>query len=81
MSGAPIKGLTWDHPRGYVALERAAERARAEGLDLHWERQPLEGFESHPIEDLAERYDLIVLDHPHIGDCLLYTSPSPRDRG
>ena len=37
MSGAPIKGLTWDHPRGYVALERAAERARAEGLDLHWE--------------------------------------------
>lgn len=70
MSGAPIKGLTWDHPRGYVALERAAERARAEGLDLHWERQPLEGFESHPIEDLAERYDLIVLDHPHIGDAV-----------
>jgi multiple sugar transport system substrate-binding protein len=64
------RGLTWDHPRGYVALERAAERARAEGLDLQWERQPLEGFESHPIEDLAERYDLIVLDHPHIGDAV-----------
>jgi multiple sugar transport system substrate-binding protein len=64
------RGLTWDHPRGYVALERAAERARADGLDLRWERQPLEGFESHPIEELAERYDLIVLDHPHIGDAV-----------
>lgn len=64
------RGLTWDHPRGYVALERAAQQARAKGLELHWERQPLEGFESHPIEELAERYDLIVLDHPHIGDAV-----------
>uniref|UniRef100_UPI000D353B3C extracellular solute-binding protein n=1 Tax=Variovorax sp. GV048 TaxID=3450239 RepID=UPI000D353B3C len=64
------RGLTWDHPRGHVALERAARDARAHGLDLRWERQPLEGFESHPIEDLAERYDLIVLDHPHIGDAV-----------
>lgn len=64
-------GLTWDHPRGYVALERAAEQARAQGLALRWERQPLEGFESHPIEELAARYDIIVLDHPHLGDAVL----------
>lgn len=70
MTSPAYRGLTWDHPRGYVALERAAQRARADGLDLTWERQPLEGFESHPIEELAERYDLIVLDHPHIGDAV-----------
>jgi multiple sugar transport system substrate-binding protein len=63
-------GLTWDHPRGYVALEKAAEQARAAGLPLHWNRQPLEGFESYPIEDLARQYDLIVLDHPHVGDAI-----------
>jgi multiple sugar transport system substrate-binding protein len=63
-------GLTWDHPRGYVALEKAAEQARAQGLPLQWKRQPLEGFESHPIEELADQYDLIVLDHPHIGDAV-----------
>jgi multiple sugar transport system substrate-binding protein len=63
-------GLTWDHPRGYVALELAAEQARAEGLSLRWERQPLEGFESHPIEELAQQYDIIVLDHPHLGDAV-----------
>ncbi|MGJ7546697.1 extracellular solute-binding protein [Variovorax sp. LT1R16] len=70
MTQPAYRGLTWDHPRGYVALERAAQRARTDGLDLTWERQPLEGFESHPIEALAERYDLIVLDHPHIGDAV-----------
>lgn len=63
-------GLTWDHPRGYVALEKAAALAAAEGLSLQWQRQPLEGFESAPIEELAARHDLLVLDHPHIGDAV-----------
>ena len=70
MSAQTYLGLTWDHPRGYVALEKAAAQARADGLDLRWKRQPLEGFESHPIEDLARDYDLIVLDHPHMGDAV-----------
>lgn len=70
MTAASYTGLTWDHPRGYVALEKAAEQARAQGLPLQWKRQPLEGFESHPIEELADRYELIVLDHPHIGDAV-----------
>jgi multiple sugar transport system substrate-binding protein len=39
-------------------------------MSLCWERQSLEGFEAHPIADLAERYDLIVLDHPHLGDAV-----------
>jgi multiple sugar transport system substrate-binding protein len=70
MAGPSYVGLTWDHPRGYVALERAAQLAGAQGLSLRWERQPLEGFEAHPIGDLAARYDLIVLDHPHMGDAV-----------
>lgn len=72
------RGLTWDHPRGYAALEAAADAtARRLGQPLlHWDRQPLEGFESRPIEELAADYDLLVIDHPHVGaavarDCLL----------
>jgi multiple sugar transport system substrate-binding protein len=61
-------GLTWDHPRGFRALEAAAAADTA--ISLHWERQPLEGFEAHPIADLAQRYDLMVLDHPHLGDAV-----------
>ncbi len=68
-------GLTWDHPRGYSALRAAAVEVAPAGL-LQWEKQPLEGFESHPIGELVARYDLLVLDHPHVGeaaalDCLL----------
>lgn len=64
-------GLTWDHPRGYAALDAAAAQvAPGHGMSLHWERHPLEGFESHPIAELAARHDLIVLDHPHIGEAL-----------
>lgn len=67
-----IKALTWDHPRGFNALAAAAarEETRAAGLDIRWEKQPLEGFESHPIADLCARYDLVVLDHPHVGEAV-----------
>lgn len=67
-----LKGLTWDHPRGYNALAAAARlpELAESGLAIEWEKQPLEGFESHPIADLCARYDLVVLDHPHVGEAL-----------
>ncbi|MDX3926429.1 MAG: extracellular solute-binding protein [Shinella sp.] len=66
-----LKGITWDHPRGYNALAAAAkERMEADGVAVFWEKQPLEGFESHPIADLCARYDLVVLDHPHVGEAV-----------
>jgi multiple sugar transport system substrate-binding protein len=68
-----FRGLTWDHPRGYAALKAAA------GDLVIWDTQPLEGFESHPIEDLCARYDLVVLDHPHLGDALASGCLTPLD--
>lgn len=71
MSSIPqYDGLTWDHPRGFEPLDAAARNLEAQGEDLRirWHKQPLEGFESHPIEDLANRYDLVVVDHPCVGE-------------
>jgi multiple sugar transport system substrate-binding protein len=66
-------GLTWDHPRGRDAL-------RASAFDgLEWHVHSLEGFESSPIDELARRYDLIVLDHPHLGDALAADCLQPLD--
>lgn len=71
-------GLTWDHPRGRNALAAAAPRIGG-GDRLHWHVQPLEGFESAPIDELARSYDLLVLDHPHLGDALATASLRPLD--
>ena len=67
-----FRGLTWDHPRGYNAL------AAADG-PVHWDVQPLEGFESAPIAELCARYDLVVLDHPHLGEALAHGCLTPLD--
>lgn len=78
---ARYRGLTWDHPRGRLALERAsatATDAAGERL-IDWDAQPLEGFESTPIDELAARYDVIVLDHPHLGDAIATGAVRPLD--
>jgi multiple sugar transport system substrate-binding protein len=68
---ATWRGLTWDHPRGFNALNRAARDASAQNeVAICWQTQPLEGFESAPIADLCARYDLVVLDHPHVGEAV-----------
>ena len=64
-----LRGLTWDHPRGRAPLAAAAERWAGE-IEITWAAQPLEGFESTPIPELALSYDLIVLDHPHLGEAV-----------
>jgi multiple sugar transport system substrate-binding protein len=61
-------GLTWDHPRGYESLEAAAARWAGKGVRVYWRRQALEGFEAHPLRELCDVYDLVVLDHPHVGE-------------
>lgn len=66
--------ITWDDPRGYGAMEAVAEAfgntALERGVKVVWDVQPLGGFESHPLEELAKRYDLINMDHPHVGDAV-----------
>lgn len=69
MTAPRFRGLTWDHPRGYNALAAASREIAPAGL-IGWDKQPLEGFESHPIAALAARYDILVLDHPHIGEAV-----------
>lgn len=77
---ATLAGITWDHPRGRNALEAAAAlSAEREGVQIEWSAHSLEHFESHPIDDLASTYDLIVLDHPHLGEALAHGSLRPLD--
>ncbi|MFG5379958.1 extracellular solute-binding protein [Yoonia sp. R2-816] len=68
MTSLTLKGMTWDHPRGYLGLEAASATYAAEtGVSIHWDRRSLQAFADEPIEGIAENYDFIVLDHPHVG--------------
>ena len=63
-----LRGMTWDHPRGFACLEAASKTYKASyGVSLTWDRRSLQEFADASIEYLAENYDLIVLDHPHVG--------------
>lgn len=74
--------MTWDHPRGYDPLMAcsAAWEART-GVRIEWERRTLQDFESFPVAELAERYDLIVIDHPHVGQITREGCLVPLDDG
>ena len=69
MTSTPkLSGVTWDHPRAYDSLVAASADYEARtGVAIAWEKRSLQAFADVPIEDLARRHDLIVLDHPHVG--------------
>lgn len=64
-----LKGLTWDHPRGYAPLLKgAAEYQKSHpGINIRWDRRTLRDFGEAPIEQYLDRYDLIIMDHPFVG--------------
>jgi len=70
--GIRLRGITWDDPRGWGPLDAVMKAFQASdagsGISVSWDIQPLEGFESRPVADLAHDYDLLNLDHPQIGE-------------
>jgi multiple sugar transport system substrate-binding protein len=67
--GITLKGLTWDHPRGYAPLLGAAPEYEKQnpGIKIHWDRRSLREFGEAPIEQYLDRYDLLIVDHPFVG--------------
>ncbi|MCJ8329704.1 MAG: hypothetical protein HRT89_08745 [Lentisphaeria bacterium] len=64
-----LKGLTWNHARGWGPMDAVGDAYRQSGKDVlvDWDIQPLEGFESRPLDELTDIYDLLIIDHPHVG--------------
>jgi multiple sugar transport system substrate-binding protein len=67
--GIILKGLTWDHPRGYAPLLAGAPEYEAQHpeVKIRWERRTLREFGEAPIEQYLDRYDLLIVDHPFVG--------------
>ena len=63
-----LRGMTWSHPRGYDPMIACSALWRERsGVAITWDGRSLQDFESFPVEELARAYDLIVIDHPHVG--------------
>lgn len=75
-----LKGMTWNHPRGYDPMVATAKAwAEKTGVGIAWDKRSLQDFESFPVEELARQYDLIVIDHPHVGQVTAEGSLAPLD--
>lgn len=61
-----LHGITWDHTRGYDPLiaVNADHAGACPQVQVIWDKRSLKDFGDYPIALLAERYDLLVLDHP-----------------
>jgi multiple sugar transport system substrate-binding protein len=70
MAEIRLRGMTWDHSRGYDPMvATAAEWAqRHPGVTITWEKRSLQAFADRPIREMADHYDLMVIDHPHVGE-------------
>ena len=80
MSGVRLKGMTWSHPRGYDPMVACSALWKEKtGVSIEWEKRSLQDFESFPVEDLARAYDLIVIDHPHVGQITAEKCLAPLD--
>lgn len=64
-----LQGITWDHPRGLAPLEKSIARYKAVRPDVEivWTARSLRDFGEMPLEELSRRFDMIVFDHPFVG--------------
>ncbi|MEX0324915.1 MAG: extracellular solute-binding protein [Puniceicoccaceae bacterium] len=62
-----LKGIAWNHSRGFVSVVATAQRYEERHPDVRitWEKRSLQAFADASLEDLATAYDLIIMDHPH----------------
>jgi multiple sugar transport system substrate-binding protein len=64
-----LKGITWNHSRGFTPMVATGQRFSELNPDIQvvWEKRSLQEFADFSIEQLAKRFDLLVIDHPWAG--------------
>src|ERR1700743_1610216 len=70
MSEIVLKGITWNHSRALPPLVAASQRYEElhPGVRIEWHKRTLHEFGHASLESLAERFDLLIIDHPMAGD-------------
>ncbi|NRA86054.1 MAG: extracellular solute-binding protein [Rhizobiales bacterium] len=65
-----LNGMTWDHTRGYDPLVVTSHIfcETHPNSNINWQKRSLQAFADEPLDAMAREFDLIVIDHPHLGE-------------
>lgn len=76
-----LTGITWNHTRGYLPMVATAQRFSElySEISITWQKRSLQQFADAPLADLAARFDLMVIDHPSIGEAAHHALLLPLD--
>jgi len=76
-----LRGITWDHERGYDPMVATAKEYMRGHPDvrIEWTRRSLQAFADQSMTALAAANDLVVIDHPHVGEVAASNSLVPLD--
>ncbi len=80
-SAISLTGITWNHTRGLLPMQATAQRFSElhPDFDILWQKRSLQQFADAPLRDLAARFDLLVIDHPSIGEAAHHDLLLPLD--
>src|SRR5690348_7161049 len=72
-----LRGITWNHTRGFLPMVATAQRYEElhPKVQIMWEKRSLQAFADAPIRKLAEDFDLLVMDHPSVGEAAGFLFP------
>jgi multiple sugar transport system substrate-binding protein len=67
-----LNGITWNHTRGLLPMLATAQQFEEthREISVRWEKRSLQAFANSPLSELAQRFDLLVIDHPSIGEAV-----------
>lgn len=64
-----LTGVAWDHRRCWGPLDASIAIYRElTGEEVCWERRSLYSFGEGDLGSYADKYDLVIYDHPFVGD-------------
>ena len=64
-----LRGMTWKHDRGLAPLVATAHHycEQHPEVAIEWEARSLQEFGEGAVRVLADQYDLVIIDHPFMG--------------
>src|ERR1700712_548576 len=76
-----LTGITWNHTRGLLPMLATAQlfEETHPGVSIQWQKRSLQAFADAPLAQLAQSFDLMVIDHPSIGEAATHNLLIPLD--